>query len=77
MHLAHCHQSILISARVKEDKQRESHKKEKLLISIIIYLCNILVQAALTKYHRLGHLFLEVLVAGKLKMVAVQLLSRV
>ena len=31
-----------------------------------MYLYNVLVQAALTKYHRLGHLFLEVLVAGKL-----------
>ena len=55
----------------------ESHKKEKLLISIIMYLFNVLVQAALTKYHRLGHLFLEVLAAGKLKMVVVRLLSRV
>ena len=42
-----------------------------------MYLYNVLVQAALTKYHRLGHLFLEVLVAGKLKMVVVRLLSRV
>ena len=56
---------ILISVRESKRTGRES-QKEKPLISIIMYLYSALVQAALTKYHRLGHLFLEVLVAGKL-----------
>ena len=34
-----------------------------------MYLYNVLVQAALTKYHRLGHLFLEVLETESTRLV--------
>ena len=55
--------------------ERQAEKvteKENLLRSITVYLYNVLVQAAVTKYHRLGclhnrHLFLTVLEAGKFK----------